>query len=338
MSAIESGARQAVVNCVKVTAQDRVVVITDRETKYLADAIQEQVKTVGAAVETFIMEDFGDRPADGSTPLPFPRAMQDALEKAQASFYLAQGKAGELKSFRSPMIKTVERCKLRHAHMPNFIEAMMSQGMASDYDAIQKLSKQVFDIVSPAKAIRVTTPAGTDFVAEFSQNYKWIISDGDIRPGEWSNLPDGEVFTAPVTANGVVVVDGCFGDFFNKKYGDLQATPLTYELKDGRCVEGSVKCDHAALRQEFEEYTFNTDEHSNRAGEFAIGTNIGLKSIIGNLLQDEKFPGVHLALGNPYPEKTGAPWSSDAHNDGILRKPTITVDGRVIMKDGVFTL
>ena len=77
---------------------------------------------------------------------------------------------------------------------------------------------------------------------------------------------------------------------------------------------------------------------TNRFGEFAIGTNVGLTQLIGNLLQDEKFPGVHLALGSPYPDKTGAEWDSKAHNDGILRNPTIAVDGRVIMKDGKFTI
>jgi hypothetical protein len=191
--------------------------------------------------------------------------------------------------------------------MPNFIERMMSEGMASDYDQIQALSKKVYDIVAPAKEIRITTPAGTDLTAKFDPKYKWIVSDGNITAGHWSNLPDGEVFTQPVTADGTVVVDGCFGDFFNKKYGDIAKTPLTYVLEGGRCQRESVRCDNAALKEEFEKYTFESDENSDRLGEFAIGTNVGLTGLIGNLLQDEKFPGIHLALGSPYPDKTGAP-------------------------------
>ena len=196
----------------------------------------------------------------------------------------------------------------------------------------------MYDIVAPAKQIRVTTAAGTDLTAEFSQDYKWIVSDGNIIAGAWSNLPDGEVFTQPVTANGKVVVDGCFGDFFTAKYGDISATPRTYVLKESRCQKGSVECDNQELKEEFEKYTFETDEHSNRLGEFAIGTNIGLTGLIGNLLQDEKFPGIHLALGSPYPDKTGADWDSEAHNDGILKNPTIIVDGRTIMEAGKFTI
>ncbi len=79
-------------------------------------------------------------------------------------------------------IKVVENNGVRHAHMPNFVEEMMGQGMASDYAAIQELSQKVYDIVSSAREIKVTTPAGTDLVAEFDKKYKWVISDGDIKP------------------------------------------------------------------------------------------------------------------------------------------------------------
>jgi len=338
MNVIQFGARQAVCNCIKVKAGERVVITTDHQTERLADAIKAEAEQVGATVQKFIMEDFGPRPEDGKNPLPFPKQIDDALKTAQVSFYIAAGKPGELQTFRMPLTRKVDEYRVRHAHMPNFIEKMMGTGMAADYAEIQKISRKVYEIVSKARQIRVTTPAGTDITATFDPNIKWIVSDGDIKPEHWSNLPDGEVFTSPIDARGTVVIDGCLGDFFNAKYGDLQSTPLSYELRDARCVRGSVRCSNAQLKQEFEKYTFGTDENSDRLGEFAIGTNIGLKELIGNLLQDEKFPGVHLALGNPYPEKTGANWDSNAHNDGIMRAPTIVADGRQIMKDGTFTI
>jgi leucyl aminopeptidase (aminopeptidase T) len=338
MNTIEYGAKQAVVNCVKVQPGEKVVLITDRHTERLADAIAAEAEKVEATVEKFIMEDFGERPDDGSKPLGFPDRIGQALAGAKVSFYIAQGKAGELHSFRMPMVEYVAKHDLRHAHMPNFEEKMMGTGMAADYAEIQRICRAVYDIVKDAKEIHVTTAAGTDMTARFDPNLKWIISDGDIRPGEWSNLPDGEVFTAPIDANGTVVIDGTLGDFFNAKYGDLSGTPLRYRLENGAAVRDSVECNNDGLKREFIEYTFETDENSHRLGEFAIGTNVGLKELIGNLLQDEKFPGVHLALGNPYPDKTGADWASKAHNDGIMRNPTIVVDGRTIMKDGQFDL
>jgi len=333
---IQAGAKQAVTRCVNVQPNERVVIITDQETLHLARALETEVSIAHAHISLFIMEDFG--PREGSAPLPFPAPMAEALSEAQASFYIAQCKAGELQSFRFPMCDIVNTHRIRHAHMPGFTEIMMSQGMASDYDAIVKLSQTVFDRVSKTKTIRVTTPAGTDLTAEFDPAIRWVISDGQITGDNWKNLPDGEVFTAPKTAWGTVVVDGCLGDFFCEKYGLLTATPVTYRLDSGRCVQGSVQCHDAQLKQEFETYTFDTDENACRLGEFAIGTNIGLKNLIGNLLQDEKFPGIHLALGNPYPDKTGAAWSSKAHCDGVLIKPTIHVEDQIIMRDGTFCI
>lgn len=337
MNPIEFGAKQAVVNCLKVKKGERVVIITDLKTEKLANALKSQAETVGAEVQKFIMENYGDRPEDGSNPLKFSKEIGDALENTDVSFYIAQGKKGELQTFRLPMLKIVDERKVRHGHMPNFIEDMMSQGMAADYAKIQEISKKVYDIVSKAKEIHVTTTAGTDVTARFDQRYKWIVSDGNIRAGHWSNLPDGEVFSAPVDVNGKVVIDGCLGDFFNAKYGDISSTPLSYEVKNGRCMKDSVNCKNGELKKEFEKYTFDTDENSNRVGEFAIGTNIGLKKLICNLLQDEKFPGVHIALGSPYPDKTGAEWESQAHNDGVMRNVTIEVDGKTIMTNSQFT-
>jgi len=337
-SAIEQGARQAVIHCVRVQPGEAVVVITDRQTGYLADAIIREVELAGGQVQRFVMEDFGDRAQDGKTPLGLPDSIHQALASAQVSFYVAQCRQGELASFRRPMLAAVERYRIRHAHMPGFSEQMMSQGMASDYSRIQKLSRQVYQIVHSSGQIHVTTQAGTDLTARFDPAIRWVVSDGSITEDQWMNLPDGEVFTSPMTADGQVVVDGCLGDFFSEKYGLLEKGPLLYEITEGRSIRQTVRCDNKALEEDFIRYTFETDENSNRLGEFAIGTNIGLTGLIGNLLQDEKFPGIHLALGSPYPTKTGATWDSSAHNDGILLRPTIVVDGRTIMQDGRFLL
>jgi leucyl aminopeptidase (aminopeptidase T) len=69
-------------------------------------------------------------------------------------------------------------------------------------------------------------------------------------------------------------------------------------------------------------------------GEFAIGTNIFLDRLTGNLLQDEKFPSVHCAFGDPYSEETGADWRAKTHVDGIMLNCSIWIDGKQIMDEG----
>ena len=333
MGTIEKGVKQAVDNCLKVQAGENVVIITDAETIEIGSAIRTAIEKITAEVKFFVMEDFGERPID------YPQAIDDAIKAADVSVYAAQGAEGELQSFRMQMLKAVEANHgLRHAHMIGITPEIMKDGMCSDYEEIQRVSRLVYEKVRNAGKISVRTEIGNDFVAEFRPRHKWIISDGDITPGQWKNLPDGEVFTSPFAVDGSVVIDGCLGDFFTQKYGSLENTPVIIEVENGRAIKESIRCDNKPLRKELTKYLFETDEHASRIGEFAIGTNTGLTKLIYNLLQDEKFPGVHIAFGSPLPGKTGAKWDSKAHVDGVIISPTIEVDGEVIMDKGEFCL
>ena len=93
--------------------------------------------------------------------------------------------------------------------------------------------------------------------------------------------------------------------------------------------------DHKELLEDFRAYT-STDENSNRVGEFAIGTNTACTRVIGNILQDEKIPGVHIAFGHPYAEHTGANWISKTHIDCVGRDFDIWFDGEQVMQRGKF--
>jgi len=333
MGTIEQGVKQAVENCLRVNAGEKAVVITDAETLVIGSALKAAIEKIVGEVQFFVMEDFGER------PINYPRAIDEAIRAADVSVYAAQGAKGELQTFRMQLLKAVEaNGRLRHAHMIGITPQIMKDGMCSDYGEIQRISKRVHEKVKNAREIRVVTAKGGDFTAAFSPKLKWIISDGDIKPGHWQNLPDGEVFTSPLNVNGTVVFDGCLGDFFAERYGSLENQPVVIEVADGRAIRDSLQCDNEKLHKEFTEYLFETDRNSDRVGEFAIGTNTGLTKLIYNLLQDEKFPGVHIAFGSPLPGKTGADWDSQAHVDGVIKNPTIHVDGEIIMGEGTFLL
>ena len=92
------------------------------------------------------------------------------------------------------------------------------------------------------------------------------------------------------------------------------------------------------MEKELNDYVFNTDENSDRVGEWGHGTNIWLKKIIGNLLQDEKFPGFHFALGDPLGDRTKAKWKSKIHCDAVIKNVTIIVDGREVMEKGKYLI
>jgi len=163
---------------------------------------------------------------------------------------------------------------------------------------------------------------------------KWLKTSGFITREKWGNLPGGEIFTSPERVDGLFVVDGVVGDYLCEKYGDLQDAPLFIHIENSRIVH----CDseNRQLLNDFVKYCM-TDENSNRVGEFAIGTNIALTKLIGHILQDEKYPGVHIAFGHPYSEHTGAPWTSTTHIDVVGRDFNIWIENEQIMKEGVFT-
>src|SRR5438094_683159 len=135
--------------------------------------------------------------------------------------------------------------------------------------------------------------------------------------------------------SGVFVVDGVVGDYLCERFGDLQSNPLTIEVEDNRIR--ALRSENKDLRDEFRAYT-NTDENSNRVGEFAIGTNTACTHIIGHILQDEKIPGVHIAFGHPYAEHTGANWVSKTHIDCVGRDFDIWFDGQQVMQGGKFLI
>jgi aminopeptidase len=207
------------------------------------------------------------------------------------------------------------------------------EGMRADFRAVDELSQRLIDRARAAKKITCRTPCGTDFSAEFDRSLKWVKTSGIISPEKWGNLPGGEIFTAPAKTNGTFVVDGVVGDYLCQKYGDLRDAPLTIEVKDNRIVD--LRCHHKELLEDFRAYT-STDENSNRVGEFAIGTNPACTHVIGNILQDEKIPGVHIAFGHPYAEHTGANWVSKTHIDCVGRDFDIWFDDEQVMERGKF--
>jgi leucyl aminopeptidase (aminopeptidase T) len=323
------GARNAVRVCLRVQASEKVTVITDEVSLEIAAALVRELEEVGCPYQTWVLEDVATRPLTD-----FPLVIAEDLETSQVSIFAVQAQTNELKS-RMQMTDMVNRRKIRHAHMVNINKRIMLEGMRADFQKVDRLSVKVLETVRKAKQIRAKTAAGTDLVADLNPNYRWVKTSGIISPEKWGNLPGGEVFTTPGEVNGTFVIDGVVGDYLCAKFGDLKAHPLTIEVKANRLI--AAHSANRELKNDFWAYT-HTDENSNRVGEFAIGTNIELKDVIGEILQDEKYPGVHIAFGNPYGAHTGAEWYSSTHIDVVGRNFDIWVDDAQIMRGGLFLI
>jgi len=323
------GAFNAVNVCLRVQRREQVCVITDEATLEIAAAIVAELEKLGAPYHAWILEELAQRPLTD-----LPREIRDDLETSQVSIFAVQAQTHELRS-RIQMTDVVNRRKIRHAHMVNINRQIMLEGMRADFQRVDRLSQKVIEMVRKASRIRATTPAGTDLTADLNPHYKWLKTSGIISPEKWGNLPGGEIFTTPGEVNGTFVIDGVVGDYLCAKFGNLKDSPLTVRIKGNRLTE--AHSENRDLENDFWKYT-HTDENSDRVGEFAIGTNIDLKEVIGQILQDEKYPGVHIAFGNPYGAHTGAEWDSTTHIDVVGRKFNIWVDDQPIMRDGKFLI
>jgi aminopeptidase len=323
------GARNAVRVCLRIQPSEKVTVITDLACKEIAASIVREIEAVGAPYHAFLLEDLGPRPMHD-----MPRQILEDLESSQVSVYTVQAQPNELRT-RMQMTDVVNRRQIRHAHMVNIERKIMLEGMRADFLKVDELSVKIWEIATGAKAIYARTAAGTEITAELNKDYKWVKTSGIISTQKWGNLPGGEVFTTPGEVNGKFVIDGVVGDYLCAKYGDLRETPLTVDVKRNRITD--LHSDNRELVDEFWRYT-HTDENSDRVGEFAIGTNIGCRSVIGNILQDEKLPGIHMAFGNPYGAHTGAEWYSSTHIDVVGRDFSIWADDRQIMDAGHFVI
>ena len=328
-ASLAPGARNAIRVCLNVQPHERVTIVADRDCEEIAASLVHEIEDVGAPYRAFILEEVAQRPLGD-----LPAVIAEDMERSQVSILAVHCQQNELRS-RMQLTDIVNRRKMRHGHMVNINHQMMLEGMRADFHKVDRLSTKVIDIVRDAKQVRATTRGGSDFKADLNPNYRWVKTSGLISPDKWGNLPGGEVFTSPGNVEGTLVIDGVVGDYLCEKFGSLAATPLTLHVKDNRLVEAA--CANKELEHDFWTYT-HTDENSDRVGEFAIGTNIELRQVIGHILQDEKFPGIHVAFGNPYGVHTGADWFSSTHIDVVATRFDIWVDDRKIMEDGKFLI
>jgi aminopeptidase len=145
------------------------------------------------------------------------------------------------------------------------------------------------------------------------------------------NIPDGEVFTAPLRES----VEGHITFNAPALYSGREFNDIHLEFHKGRIVKASSSQDEEALNR-----IFDTDEGARYLGEFAVGVNAGIQTPMRNVLFDEKiFGSVHLAAGSSYEEcdngnQSAVHWDMvRLLNDG----GALYLDEALIIQNGRFT-
>jgi len=144
------------------------------------------------------------------------------------------------------------------------------------------------------------------------------------------NFPDGEVFTGPTETS----AEGHISYSFPGSYNGREVNDIELYFKKGAVVKATASKGENLLHT-----MLAMDPGAKRLGEFAFGTNYGVKNYTKNTLFDEKIGGtIHLAVGSGYPE-TGSKNKSSLHWDMVcdLRKNgEVYADDELIYKNGRF--
>ena len=210
---------------------------------------------------------------------------------------------------------------VRAATLPEITEEVFVSGLDADYESIREHCREILAGVSGAEQIRVTAPSGTDITLGPGDR-EWLEDTGIVHEaGAFSNLPAGEVFVSPMSADGRVVVNGTM-----MPHGLLdKSQTVAFEVEDGQVT--SIEDD--AVREQVEAAAEEVGDAAYNLAELGIGTNVAVERLVGSVLLDEKAGGtVHFAIGDD--ASIGGDVDAPLHLDGIVRDPTVYADGEEV--------
>jgi len=311
---LDTASQIAIRDCMGAKKNEKILIITDELKREIGLSLHENAIRMG--YYALLIETKSGK-INGEEPSP---EVAELMQKFDIVFCPTAKSLTHTDARRAASAKGV-----RIATFPGITKEVMIRGMNADYKAISKRTIKLQKILEKGKTIRVTAPAGTDISFEI-KGRKVIPSKGLFhKKGESGNLPTGEAFLAPVegTANGVFVVDGSMAGL-----GLIKNVNIKIEVEKGF----ATKITGGTAARKLKVMLDKVGKQARNIAEFGIGTNDSAK-LSGLLLEDEKVMGtIHIAVGNNI--SMGGSVNVPIHLDGVVKKPTVWMDGKLLMKDG----
>ena len=316
MDTLKQAAMIAVKDCMAVKPSERVLVITDEPLRKIAYTLWEAAKELGAEA---IITEILPRKTHGEEP---PEPIAELMKLVDVILIPTSKSLSHTDSRREASKKGV-----RIATLPGITEDSMVRTLNADYYGIAKRSEKIAEILTKGSNVKITTNRGMDVTLVIDDRNGYADTGLNHRPGDFSNLPAGEGYIAPLEgkSEGVIVIDGSMAGV-----GKLESEVIRVVVKEGYATDitgGEPASKLLSLIKPFGKLAFNV-------AELGIGTNDKAK-VTGNVLEDEKVMGtVHIAFGDN--KSMGGTIRVASHLDGVIMKPTVYVDDDLIMKGGEF--
>jgi aminopeptidase len=314
ISKLDSACITAIKTCMGTKKDEKVLIITDDQKKEIGYALYINALRLGHQA-LFIEMKSGK--INGEEP---PEAVAELMQKFDVVLCPTAKSLTHTNARRAASAKGV-----RVATFPGITKDVMIRGMNADYNKISKLSIKLKGILEKGNHVRVSSALGTDISFSIKGRTSHASKGLFHAKGESGNLPTGETFLAPVegTSNGIFIVDGSMAGL-----GLIKNVNISIKVKDGYATEIKGGIIARKLVKQLDE----VGKDARNIAEFGIGTNDSAK-LSGILLEDEKVLGtVHIALGNNV--SMGGSVNVPLHLDGVIKKPTVYLDGKIFMMEG----
>lgn len=310
----KSGYRIVIEDCMAVKENETVLILTDDKKIEIGMSLFEEAKVLAKEAVLMVMK---PRLVSGEEP-------PDVVAKAMLNYDVIICPTSTSITHTNAKINAVNN-GARLGSMPGITEEMFSEGaITADYKLVEELTLKITDMLNKAKSARIEKDG---YSLEMSlEGRNGVPSTGVYKEaGQSGNLPSGEAYIAPLegTANGTMMIDGSMVGI-----GQLNS-PLYVKIVDGKLTEikGEDKDKISILLE---------NERNATIGELGIGTNQAAR-LTGVILEDEKIYGtVHIAFGTN--TSFGGVNKADCHLDGVILRPTLYLDDKLIIENGEFVV
>jgi len=314
LTKLDSASVIAIRDCMGAKKNEKILVITDEIKREIGLSLHQNAIRLGYHS---LLVDMKSGKINGEEPSD---EVAELMQKFDVVFCPTAKSLTHTDARRNASAKGV-----RIATFPGITKDVMIRGLNADYKKISALTIKLQKILETGKEIRVTAPAGTDISFSIAGRKAYASKGLFHAKGESGNLPTGEAFLAPVdgTANGVFVVDGSMAGL-----GLIKNANIKIEVINGF----AAKISGGVIAKKLKAMLDSVGKNARNIAEFGIGTNDSAK-LSGVLLEDEKVMGtIHIALGNNV--SMGGSVNVPIHLDGVVKKPTVWMDNKLLMKDG----
>ncbi|MBN8866888.1 MAG: aminopeptidase [Solirubrobacterales bacterium] len=309
-SDLDRAVRTVIHDCMGVRPNEQVLVVCNPATRELGDALRDEAEEIGAEAVLAVMT---ERDSHAGEP---PATIAEAMVAADVLL------APTVQSLsHTAARKRASESGTRTATLPGATVEMMARVMSDDMEKLRHRGHRVAELLDRGTEARITCDHGGDLTLGL-QGRKAIPDAGELTAvGAFGNLPCGEGFIAPATAEGTLVVDGSIAGV------GLVSAPVTLTIENGH-LTAATGPEGAKL---MDLLTVHGPDGTNVA-ELGIGTNE--KAILtGNILEDEKILGTaHIAFGAS--AAIGGNVQVPVHLDVVSLRPEVTIDGTPVVLEG----